>query len=401
MELVNATLSYRAAIKMDRSAQLPIETQAKVLIVSETPSDANLIKRLLGAEFDQVFISVDPDLAVSDFEQYAPDVLVLAFKTLANAERHYLGLYRLSNKIHDQPHRTVVLCNAKEVQQTYKACRKGYFDDYVLFWPVTNDAPRLLMAVHQAISNLSALIQQNPSTSEFATQARRLADLNSILDQQLLVGSQRIASVNRALGQAEKNIGIALDRFPHELKNAQDLTGEINRLKQQDLRIGFLNATKSVEPIKEWTEGFKKHLESQIESANILTTMAGSVRRKILIVDDDEFQHNVLKQILITTNYQLIFATGGAEAINILRHEQPELILMDIMMPEMDGIETLKLLRIIPQFLNIPVIMLTGNSESDIVRDSLNAGATDFVVKPFETNILLEKIAHALNDVEN
>ncbi len=126
-------------------------------------------------------------------------MLVLAFDTLEKSERYCLELYRLSGKIHLQPHRTVILCNKHEVSQAYQACRKESFDDYVLFWPMTSDAPRLLMSMHHALRYLAAIMESGPSATEFAAMARRLTELGSMLDQQMAQGSQHIDIVDRSM----------------------------------------------------------------------------------------------------------------------------------------------------------------------------------------------------------
>ena len=125
--------------------------------------------------------------------------------------------------------------------------------------------------------------------------------------------------------------------------------------------------------------------------------MVDGIRPMILVVDDDEFQHKIVGALLASENYRLVFAGGGVEALNIMRKTQPDLILMDIMMPDLDGIETTRRLKTMPQLANVPVIMVTGKSEGAAVRDSMKAGAADFVVKPFDRATLLEKVAHALH----
>jgi CheY-like chemotaxis protein len=352
----------------ERSALKPAEARAKLLVASDNPSDAALIRKLLAQEFEEVFLSTNPDLAVKDFESRAPDVLVLAFDTLAKAERYYLGLYRLSGKIHLQPHRTVVLCNVDEVSQAYQACRKQYFDDYVQFWPMTNDAPRLLMSVHHSLRDLKAISEGGPSAAEFAAQARRLAELGSILDQHVVQGSQRIEGANRAMAQAEQDIGAALDGFSSKLAQGSlpgmsrinDVSGleqEIKRLKQEEIGQRFRKVAESVQPLKQWTDDFRKGVEPHIESARALNAMADAIRPITLVVDDDEFQRNIVNTLLAAENYRLVFASGGVEALNILRKMQPDLILMDIMMPDLDGIETTRRLKTMPQYAHVPVIM--------------------------------------------
>ncbi|MBW8365902.1 MAG: response regulator [Rhizobium sp.] len=394
-------------MKDERAALKPIEARARILVASDSLSDAVLIKKLLAQEFEQIFLSTTSDLAVKDFESRAPDVLVLAFNSLEKSERYYLGLYRLSGKIHLQPHRTVVLCNMDEVSQAYQACRKQYFDDYVQFWPMTNDAPRLLMSVHLSLRDLSAISEGGPSAAEFAAQARRLAELGSILDQHVAQGSQRIEGANRAMAQAEQDIGAALDGFSTRLAQGNlpgvsrlsDISGleqEIRRLKQEEIGQRFRQVTELVQPIKQWTDDFRNGIEPHIESTRALNAMADAIRPMILVVDDDDFQRNIVNTLLAAENYRLVFAGGGVEALNILRKRQPDLILMDIMMPDMDGIETTRRLKTMPQFAKVPVIMVTGKSEGAAVRDSIKAGAANFIVKPFDRDTLLAKVAHAL-----
>ncbi|MDT8383233.1 MAG: response regulator [Gammaproteobacteria bacterium] len=386
----------------------PAEARAMILVVSDILSDAALVKKLLTQEFEQVFLSTNPDLAVKDFESNAPDVLVLAFNTLAKAERYYLGLYRISGNIHLQPHRTVVLCNKDEVSQAYQACRKQYFDDYILFWPITYDAPRILMSVHHSLRDLTAISEGGPSAAEFAAQARRLTELGHMLDQHVVQGSQRIEGASRAMAQAEQDIDAALDGFSNKLAQGNlpgvsrisDISGlerEIKRLKQEEVGQRFRKIAESVQPMKQWTDDFRKGIEPHIESARTLSAMADAIRPMILIVDDDDFQSNIVSTLLAAENYRLVFAGGGVEALNILRKMQPDLILMDIMMPDLDGIETTRRLKAMPQYTHVPVIMLTGKNEEAAVHDSIKSGAVDYIVKPFDRDTLLGKVAHALH----
>jgi len=90
-----------------------------ILIATDNAEDAKVVKQQLSNEYENVFVSTSPDLAVQDFESHRPDVLVLAFNGLEKAERYYLGLYRLSSVVHIHPHRTVILCNKDEIKRVY------------------------------------------------------------------------------------------------------------------------------------------------------------------------------------------------------------------------------------------------------------------------------------------
>jgi putative two-component system response regulator len=113
--------------------------------------------------------------------------------------------------------------------------------------------------------------------------------------------------------------------------------------------------------------------------------------KKILVVDDNLAS---LKQIgaQLAENYEVSLAKSGALALQICRQEKPDLILLDIEMPEMDGFETIKRLRLNRYLGSIPVIFLTGNHDTETEVQGLQSGARDFITKPVEKNILTHRI---------
>lgn len=384
---------------------------AKILIATDIIADAALVKEVLSKEFNHVVISTDPDAVAGDFVRHQPDVLVLAFNELEKSERYYLSLYRLCPEVHRRPHRTVILCSKDEVKRAYELCMKDLFDDYILFWPMTYDSSRLNMSAHYALRELAAAKHVGPSAAEFAAQARHLAELEQLLDQQMVQGGHHIEAAGRAMEQAEQGIGAALDGFSRRLisgslpgsveaRNAGVLEKEISRFKREEVQQFFLNATESTQPLQQWAQELRQECEPLMESARTLNAMAERIRPIVLVVDDDEYQHKLVGKLLEAKNYHLIFASSGFEALKIMRKTQPDLILMDVMMPDMDGIETTQHLKAAPQFARIPVIMITGKSEEPVVIDCRKAGAADFVVKPFDPATLIAKIDRALGATE-
>lgn len=93
--------------------------------------------------------------------------------------------------------------------------------------------------------------------------------------------------------------------------------------------------------------------------------MAEQVPAKILVVDD-ELIHDLYKELLAQENFELTFASSGIEALYLLRKQHPDLILMDMVMPDIDGLETIHRIKTNKQLASIPVIMVTGNSEKKL-----------------------------------
>jgi two-component system, cell cycle response regulator DivK len=111
--------------------------------------------------------------------------------------------------------------------------------------------------------------------------------------------------------------------------------------------------------------------------------------RRILIVDDEETNQRLLKAILEAKGYETLKARDGAEGIKLARESQPDLILMDIQIPEIDGIEAFKILQSEPSTMNIPVITLTSYAMSGDSEKFMSLGFRDYVAKPISINELL------------
>jgi len=117
---------------------------------------------------------------------------------------------------------------------------------------------------------------------------------------------------------------------------------------------------------------------------------------KILIVDDEESLRSLIEIYLSNNNYEVISASNGREALEKIDRDKPEIIVSDIMMPEMDGYELLGILKGSAEYSDIPVIMLTSMDEDMDKIHGLSAGADDYMTKPFNMEELLLRIEKLL-----
>ena len=116
---------------------------------------------------------------------------------------------------------------------------------------------------------------------------------------------------------------------------------------------------------------------------------------KILIIDDEKSIRRTLKEILEFQKYQIEEAQDGMEALNLLRTNHFDLVLCDIKMPKMDGIEILE--KICAMDADIPVVMISGHGTIDNAVEAVKKGAFDFIAKPLDLNRLLVTIKNALD----
>ena len=116
-----------------------------------------------------------------------------------------------------------------------------------------------------------------------------------------------------------------------------------------------------------------------------------SQQKTILAVDDSAVMQGVVKQIL-GKDYRVLVADNAVDALSMIYHEQVSVLLLDVSMPGIDGLELCRTVRSIPQFQNLPIVMLTARDGAfDKVQGRL-AGATEYLTKPFEAEKLREVI---------
>ena len=117
--------------------------------------------------------------------------------------------------------------------------------------------------------------------------------------------------------------------------------------------------------------------------------------KHILMVDDSTTNLKSAAEVL-QPFYHLSMAKSGRQALNFLKKNKTDLILLDIMMPEMDGYETMEQIKLNPRTANIPIIFLTADTEHESEMRGLKMGALDFITKPFEADVMLGRIEKVL-----
>ncbi|MCS5423057.1 MULTISPECIES: response regulator transcription factor [Psychrilyobacter] len=115
---------------------------------------------------------------------------------------------------------------------------------------------------------------------------------------------------------------------------------------------------------------------------------------KILVVEDEENIRKVIKKILEINEFEVLEARDGAEAMDIFYSEKIDLIILDWMLPKVNGIEVLKMVR---QESSLPILMLTAKSQEDDEVEGLEVGANDYLKKPFSLKILVTRVKKLLN----
>ncbi|KXS49331.1 MAG: Uncharacterized protein A8274_231 [Halanaerobium sp. 4-GBenrich] len=114
--------------------------------------------------------------------------------------------------------------------------------------------------------------------------------------------------------------------------------------------------------------------------------------KTILIVDDSQFNIQILSDILQEKSYKIALAKSGEMALEFVKAQKPDLILLDIMMPDLNGFEVCKSLKNNQKTANIPIIFISGLDKSKDIVKGFQAGAVDYIVKPFQKEVVLARV---------
>jgi CheY-like chemotaxis protein len=187
---------------------------------------------------------------------------------------------------------------------------------------------------------------------------------------------------------------------PAQPRDRTDIQREIERIKAENVEASLASVSGAMQSVRQWSDTIKDDLAPQIAAASALQEMAEESRPYILVVEDDVFQHRVLRIALKDLGAAIGISVSGADALASLQVRRPDLILMDFNLPDMEGADLIRQIKAVEQYSNIPVIMVSGRQERNVILECKAVGAVDFVLKPFERDTLLSKVRRWITDTD-
>lgn len=278
-----------------------------------------------------------------------------------------------NKKIHSDKYLSLLICCREHREAAYFECSKGRFYSYETFRPVY-DMNRIRLSITQMGDLLTSQDKVNSYQQDKKAVIKKLQSV-----------SQQLHEVETSLTD-EKGI-------QHNLLT--ELISEVDQLCKGDMTERAEVKVK-VDKIKPRVENFKAHNQKYFnEIGSKVRAAKPSFKKKmplVLVVDDQNVMLKIITTILKPKGFDVEVATNGAEALNKLKNCQPELVLLDIDMPVMDGIQTLKAIKEINELSQVPIIMLTSNTDKESFIECRELGAIDYIVKPTNAETLLKKI---------
>jgi CheY-like chemotaxis protein len=342
----------------------------RILIAADAAAHAEAAAAALRGEFEDITCSVGADRIVADFDRERAPLLVLAFEHVADAESCLRALEQSSESLHAFAHRRLLLCRREEQRVAYDVCLQGRFDDYVTFWPTDADPQRLPMAAHRAALDLNAMALRSQRQLDWVREAQGLDQLEPQLSAS---ATWLLERVDQALGQAE-------------------VVREAVRQPTQEFETRVAALENTLNWMRHWALQLGDEWHAVVGTARKLRAQAARTRPQVLMVDDDEFQHRLLARMLGDTGVDLLFATSVGDAMSLLQVRRPDCILMDIGLPDLNGIEAVRMIKSAANYAHLRIVMLTGVSDESALQRSLDAGASGYIAKPFNRATLLARM---------
>lgn len=348
---------------MAEPRERPVGT-ASVLVVADVHDELTPFVESLRAVCS-LEVTTDEQRALAAVAEKAPLVLGLAHSRVELSVAFLLRVLKRLSSGTERLH-TIIFCNRAEAARAYELCRDSVVDDYLVVHPVFDSwqlplrikQARDRLALRQWMSGITTLPADRKGVLECLTDleaaAATVVPRSERLDRALLAVRSAVTEISDRLADGAR---LAAQSRPRPEATALALAAESPRPPARHEPVG--------------------------------TTT-------VLVVDDDDFVRRTVSRSLESGGYRALAACNGRECLAALRAESVDLVLMDVEMPGASGFEITRTIRELWSAEKLPVIMLTGHGEQQTVMSALEAGASDFLVKPASKKDLLARVAHHL-----
>ncbi|WP_299798506.1 response regulator [uncultured Shewanella sp.] len=340
--------------------------------------------------------------------KFKPSVILFALTTVQKSIELYTEM--LTDKSLDYPHYSILLCKNRESGTAFRCCIKNIFDNYFVYQPLYEKF-RLKMIVHsgllisQATSHYAGLHEEQlenvgqelASLIDKSSECKRSLlgsievckqnlnepnklvekDFNTNLSSKKLMENINKTHVEPLLAELENNIKSSLDEMIQQLLSKQ--VG----IEVLEAKIAELSR---VLPPEEHT--IAEALSAPIEKESVETQKA----KRILVVEDNQIYRDMLVRVLAKENFQVDEAEDGLNALQKIRNNKYALVLMDLFMPNLDGINTTIQIKSVSGGKNLPIIALTGNKNKDLIKTWAEQGLKGYILKPSTKHEILEAV---------
>ncbi|ESP93432.1 MULTISPECIES: response regulator [Pseudoalteromonas] len=379
-----------------------------VLVLTHREDDVQGITELIAEQTEDFRCLVVRKTALDDIEQLAPKVILFALSDVKKSICLYNLLIKENRLVKN--HYSVLLCSNRESGLAFKCCLKNLFDSYFVYQPLYEKF-RLQLIVYEGLKQFTNTDSYIESLDKIVKDQND--ELNSLIElglsyktsvvEEISKSKEEVNSINQdILSQMPDNIDKQLiseinDSHIQPLLNALEtslstkLLDLVNGLKQsQDLNSLLMKQLQ--QPIH--TKCEDNSVDSS--SGNAFLDTHANQQHSILLVEDNHIYREMISDVLSTVGYEIEQVDDGLAAIKKIKRTQYDLIVMDLFLPNLDGLNTTKHIRNVGKNIKTPVIALTGNKNKQLVKKWAEHGLDGYILKPSTKKEILAVVNKAI-----
>jgi len=391
-----------------------------LVLIYEQEEDILGAATIIGEQVDD-YRSIPRDReTAATLKRLTPAVIILALGSVPDSVKYYAELVEKENITY--PHYSILLCKNRESGMAFRCCIKGLFDNYFVHQPLYEKF-RLKMIIHNGLMHHKSTCQYAGMHEEQFEQIDQ--DLAALIDQSSEQKHQLLTSIDDCkqdlrkaaaniekqtiepqlspkqlmeqitrnhveplLATLEKDIKCGLDNILQQMADKQLHHQEAAQQAAQAKMVAPLNSESINQALTPTTN------DNVQEQAGLLEE-PGLPSMHILVVEDNEIYRNMLVKVLVKEGFEVDEAVDGLKALQKIKEQNYDVVLMDLFMPNLDGVKTTKQLKKLNGGKDIPVIALTGNKKKELVREWAALGLKGYLVKPSTRKEILSALSKA------
>ncbi|WP_432472753.1 response regulator [Amphritea sp. HPY] len=378
-------------------------TVQSIIILAARQVDIDECSALIRDEFSSIYSCKTIPVARELLEQHKSGFLIFNHDSLKESFNVHQTLFHLKKKSQASLYTTILLCKAVDADTAYKLVQKKVFDDYIIFKPLYD--PHRLRLMIQSLSGIhSNSVSQKELEERLANLTAKAKVLYRALGESMSLSNDAREQVQTTYADLKDSVIEQVNSLPSQLASSgwQDavkvlepevLQQRINDFTERRVNTQFEQSEDKLQQTMEhWAGGIKENIARATEFLDEATVDFDAGGKKILIVDDDEIYSSILKSILEEVGYAVTCEPNGEKGLHRMATLQPDQVLLDYKLPDMTGLNVLEKVKDSNLLKHIPIFLLTGHAESDLVKKSLQYGASGFIVKPANREAILLKL---------
>ena len=345
-----------------------------------------------------------------------PSVILFALATVEKSIELYTKI--ITDKNLDYPHQSILLCKNRESGVAFRCCIKGLFDNYFVYQPLYEKF-RLKMIVH------NSLLTSQTTEQYIGYQEEQLDSIGDELAQLIDNGGECKRSLLNTINRCKKSLNESNEAMINndiEIKqNSRQLVDKINKqhieplleelecsikstldnmINQLIAKQGGLTELKQQTSLRNKVQApdqakIIEALTSDLVSQAPKSEQAES--KKILVVEDNQLYRNMLVNILEKERFSVDAADDGLHALKKIKQNNYSLVLMDLFMPNLDGINTTIQIKSATGGKKLPIIALTGNKNKELIKTWADQGLKGYILKPSSKSEILEAVHRVIS----